>query len=336
MKIENIDLDKEIMVIAEIGNNHEGSYALAEEMIGKASECGVHAVKFQTMIPEKFICSSDVKRVEQLKKFELSYNEFEKLAQYAKKAGVIFLSTPFDLETVDFLDTIVPAFKISSSDNTFLPLLKKVASKNKPVMISSGLAEVNEIKQAINIFNESWGIEKIKDRLAILHCVSNYPTIAADANLLSIKYIKEIFECSAGFSDHTLGIDASIFAASMGACIIEKHFTINKNYSSFRDHQLSADPSEMKMLVDKIKMLQDMLGSYSFQMQDSEKEIKPLIRRSIAAKRDLSNHYNITSEDIIWVRPGTGMQVGDEYLVIGKNTKKEIKAGELIQLTDIN
>ncbi|EKD28608.1 MAG: hypothetical protein ACD_79C00262G0003, partial [uncultured bacterium] len=318
------------------GNNHEGNYSLAEEMIGKAAECGVHAVKFQTIVPEKFICSKDTKRIEQLKKYQLTYDEFRKLANYAKNAGLIFISTPFDLETVDFLDEIVPAYKIASCDNTFLPLIRKIASKNKPVIISTGLSDMTELKPGLDIFRDAWGEELFLERLAILHCVSNYPVSPENANLLSIKYMKDIFKCTIGYSDHTLGIDACMFAVAMGAGLIEKHFTIDKNYSAFRDHQLSANPSEMKALVEKIKLFELMQGSYDLKMQDSEKEIKPLIKRSLAANKDLLQGHKISINDIMWVRPGTGIPPGNEDQVIEKTVKNEIKYGELILLEDLN
>ncbi len=333
MVINNVDVNNEVLIIAEIGNNHEGSYTLAEEMIGLVAETGAQAVKFQTIVPELFIASKDQKRIQQLKKYQLSYNQFEKLANYSKKEGLIFMSTPFDLDSVQFLNSIVPAFKIASSDNTFYPLIEKVALTEKPIILSTGLAGFNEINKSVNFINEIWKNNNIKGKLALLHCVSNYPTNRSDANLLSIEYLKNKFpNCTIGYSDHTLGVDAAITSVVLGARIIEKHFTINKNHSEFRDHQISADPQELKEIVERVKYTQELLGEKLLKITSDEQKISSALRRSIAAKTDIPKGHTITIDDIIWVRPACGFLVGEEDKVIGKKTKSNIVLGEIIEL----
>ncbi len=259
MKIANFDLNKDILLVAEMGNNHEGSYALAEEMIGLAAKSGAGAVKFQTIIPEKLVSSLQKERIEQLKRFQLTYDEFEKLSNVAKKENVLFLSTPFDIESAKFLEPLVPAYKIASGDNNFYPLIEVIAKTGKPIIMSTGLMEFEEVKSSVDFINNVWKKNGIEQDLAVLHCVTSYPTPPEQANLLSIKQLQNL-NVTVGYSDHTLGIQAAVLAVALGARIIEKHFTIDKNYSDFHDHQLSADPMEFALLAQKVKETLELLG----------------------------------------------------------------------------
>ena len=335
MKIGNKNIDKNAFIIAEIGNNHEGDFSLACDMISLASKSGADAVKFQTIVPEKLVCIDDKKRIETLKRFQFSYSQYEKLYEYAKLKKVIFLSTPFDLESADFLNKIVPAFKIASCDNSFFPLLKKIAEFGKPILLSTGASEETEIDKSVDFIKDIWKKSNIKSDLVLMHCVSRYPTPPESANLLSIEYLKSRYNLNIGYSDHTLGIDACIAAVVLGARIIEKHFTIDKNYSDFQDHQLSADPKELSLLVEKIRNVELLLGKSEKVISKEEKEIKPLIRRSIAANKDLQKGHEIKENDLIWVRPGTGIPVGDESLIIGKIVNKNISKSQLIRKEDL-
>ena len=335
MKISDFDTDKKVLIIAEIGNNHEGNFSLACRMIDRAVWAGADAVKFQTIVPEKLVCASDEKRVEQLKRLQFSYQEYRKLCEHAASQKALFLSTPFDLESARFLDEIVPAFKIASSDNTFYPLLAAVAQTGKPIILSTGQVNDVEIELAIECINSAWEQIPGKRELALLHCVSRYPVPSDAVNLLRIRHLKEKYGYVVGYSDHALGIEASVNAAAVGARIIEKHFTIDKNYSDFRDHQLSADPQEFKELVNRIREVEVILGQQNKTMSLEEKEISPLIRRSIAAKEDLPVGYVLTEDDFIWVRPGTGIPAGNEEILIGKKLVNPVNKGILINTVDI-
>ncbi len=336
MKIGSFDTADRIFIIAEIGNNHEGNFTLAEELIGLAKDAGANAVKFQTIVPEKLISSDQKDRIAQLRKYQFSYDQFKKLAKIAEQAGIIFLSTPFDPESAGFLAPIVPAFKIASSDNNFFPLLKYIAETSKPMIISAGMANHTELDKTVSFIREVNSIYS-KEGLAILHCISNYPTKFEDANLLTIKYLVDTYpQITIGYSDHTLGIQAVQMACALGARIVEKHFTINKNYSSFRDHQLSADPGEFKKMVEMIRTSEILLGKYIGENEESQQEMKKNLRRSAAAKTNLNAHHIIRKEDIIWVRPGTGFTCGEEHRLFGKKLKRDIAAGEIISLTDIS
>jgi len=334
MKIDGFDLNKDVLIIAEIGNNHEGSYALAEEMIGLASQSGAGAVKFQTIVPEKLVSVLEVERIQQLKKFQLSYNDFEKLSKVAAQEGLIFLSTPFDLDSVNMLEPLVPAYKIASGDNTFYPLIEAVAKSGKPIILSTGLSDMEQIQLTQTFIEDVWEMKNIDQELALLHCIVSYPANVHELNLMFIKELQKIND-NVGFSDHSIGIDAAVLAVAMGARIIEKHFTIDKNYSDFHDHALSADPNELSVLVRRVKETLVMLGDGERSFIASEKEITAKVRRSLVACRDLKVDSRITIDDIIWVRPGGGIKPGDENKIIGKKLVKSIKRGEKILLENV-
>ena len=241
-------------IIAEIGNNHEGNFQVAQQMLIAAAKTGVNAVKFQTFKAECFVGYSNLDRFKQIKSFELSQNEFIELKHIADNEGVEFLSTPFDLESAEFLNSIVSKFKISSSDNTFYPLIEKIASYKKPIILSSGISNLEIIENTLDIIKNSNGEDFINDNLSVLHCVTSYPTDIHEAQLGSIQFLRQNLPCTIGYSDHTLGIDACVLSVALGAKIIEKHFTLDHNFSSFRDHQISATPEEMINLVEKIRI----------------------------------------------------------------------------------
>ncbi len=331
MMIGSHNTNERTFIIAEIGNNHEGSFALAEEMIERAVESGVDAVKFQTIVPERFVRASQQERMAQLKRFELSSDEYAKLKAIADRVGVVFLSTPYDLESVDFLSSIMPAFKIGSGDNNFYPLLEKIAATGKPIIMSTGVADMAQLRRSTNTIEAVWNDSGIRGELALLHCVSSYPTAPEEVNLHVISsLVNEFPRYTVGYSDHTMGIQAAVASVALGARIIEKHFTVDKNYSDFRDHQLSADPQEMKEIVRQIRELESMLGSGKNIIQPGEKLVRDACRRSIVAARDLPAGTTVSLGDITWMRPGDGLLPGDEHKVVGSRLEKSISKGELI------
>ena len=337
MKIANINTSKKVFIIAEIGNNHEGNFDLAKKMIIAAAATGVDAVKFQTFIPEHFVSSEDETRLKRLKKFQLSFEEFKELSKIAKNKGLIFFSTPLDLKSAMFLNTIQPIFKISSGDNNFYSLIEKVASFNKPMIISTGAADLEMIKKVYRKISKVWQIKKMRNKnLAFLHCVSSYPAPNEEVNLASIFYLKKKFpKVVIGYSDHTLGVDAAVLSVIAGARIIEKHFTIDKNFSDFRDHQLSADPNEMRLLVDKVRQAEIMLGKEEKKIRLSEKEMKIMGRRSIAVNRDIIKGTKLQRSDLIWLRPGRGFLPEEEKKLLRKKINRNLKKFEIIRKKDI-
>ncbi len=316
-------------IIAEVGNNHEGDFALAQDMVGLAAEAGVDAVKFQTIVPEFFVNRSDEPRFSTLKKFQLSYAQFEQLSKQAHAAGIQFISTPFDLESAVFLGTICDAIKIASSDNTFFALIEAVAKTAKPMIISTGLADEADVRSAVDTVNKVWGERIATDALGLLHCVSNYPTSPENANIGAVASLKAAFpDRTIGYSDHTIGIEAARLAVGAGARIIEKHFTIANDHSAFRDHQLSADPATMKLLVETIRATSALLGHGRLEMAPCEVEIAPAIRRSIVAAGPLAIGHVVTQDDLMWTRPGTGMAPGRENDIIGRKLKSPMAEGD--------
>lgn len=335
MKIGSIDLDQEVLVVAEIGNNHEGSYALAEEMIGLAAKAGAQAVKFQTFKPEHYVWRNDPARLERLRKFALTYEQFAGLAKTAARAGVVFLSTPFDLASADALNEICPAIKISSGDNVFFPLIERVASFKKPILMSCGLAEIGDVESAIQHMTSVWQRANHNGEVVLLHCVSSYPTPPHEANVAAIHTLGERFGRAVGYSDHTLGVEAAVLSVAMGARVIEKHFTLDKNHSDFRDHQISADPAELAELVRRVKLASALLGDGRKTAQPSEASNHNAMRRSIAAGRDLIAGTVLEWNDLTWVRPGSGIAPGSEATVLGRRVKRDLRQGELISAEDV-
>ena len=334
MKIGEINTKEKVLIIAEIGNNHEGSYALAEEMIGLAAKAGVDAVKFQTIIPERLVSVQQKERIHQLKKFQLSYNEFSKLEKVAKNQGVIFLSTPFDIDSALFLNELVPAYKIASGDNDFFPLIEVIAKTDKPIIMSTGLMNLDEVKKSVLFIKNIWQEYQIKQELALLHCVSSYPTPPENANLSTIRELEQVADVI-GYSDHTLGIDAAVLSVGIGARIIEKHFTIDNDYSDFHDHKLSANPEDFKEMVDKIRVVENLLGNGDKTPSTNELEAKENIRRSIVAKHDLEIGHQLVLDDFSWVRPGIGVKPGKEKILLEKKLKTNILEGNIITSDDI-
>jgi len=335
MKIGPVDLNQRVFVVAEIGNNHEGSFDLAEELIGHAAATGADAVKFQTFIPEHYVSRDQSDRLQRLRKFAFSFEQFSKLAKAANRQGLQFFSTPFDLASADALASFWPAIKISSGDNNFFPLIERVASLKKPVILSTGLANFSDLEQARARFLKVWTELGHPGELALLHCVSSYPTPPAAANLAAIRSLAHQFgECTIGYSDHTLGIDAAVVSVGLGARIIEKHFTLKKDFSDFRDHQLSADPAEMAELVRKVRLAEELLGTGCKEASAIEEPNRLAMRRSIAAARTIVAGSMLKQEDLTWVRPGGGFAPGEEALVVGRTLAQDVLLGQVLQHSD--
>ena len=331
MKIGEKNTSDAVFVIAEIGNNHEGNLDLAQELISMAADAGADAVKFQTYNTKDFISQTDPKRFDRMKKFELSEEEFTQLSLQARELELVFISTPFDLPNVAFLDSIVDAIKIASGDNTFPQLITRAARTSKPLIMSTGIASFEEIAQAVG------EIKTVRENtgsnldLSLMHCVSSYPTLPKDANLAAISQLLHRFpDCVVGYSDHTIGIDVAVAAVAAGARLIEKHFTIDNNYSDFRDHQLSADPKAMRQMVEKIRDISSWMGTGAITLAECERDGASGFRRSAYAARDLSIKDTIAEQDIIWLRPGGGIPPKNADRAIGSRPREPIKAGQII------
>lgn len=330
MHIGNVDLSQDVLVIAEIGNNHEGDFGRAADMIHAAAAAGVQAVKFQTIIPERLVSADQTARIAQLGRYAFSRDQFTELAGIARAAGVMFMSTPFALEAVSWLDELVPAFKIASGDNNFQQLLAAVAATGKPILLSTGMADLAGIKKSCRIIENAGLPGKTRSEIALLHCVSAYPTPAEEANLSAIATLARETGRVVGYSDHTLGIAAAALSIGVGARIVEKHFTLSKTQSEFRDHALSADPSELAALVTQIRLAQKLLGTGEKTPRPSEAATTATARRSIVARTALPAGHVLTDADMDWLRPGGGLQPGQENLLVGRRTACAVKQGQMI------
>lgn len=334
MRIGRLDTAKSVVIMAEIGNNHEGDVAVARQLVEAAAAAGADAVKFQTFDPAHYVARADAERFARLERFRLSAAEFASLAELARSLGLAFVSTPLDLGSVAILEPLVDALKISSGDNTFFPLIRAVARTGAPVIASTGLADTAEVEQLVAAIRGTWAEEGITGELALLHCVSSYPVEPAEANLRAIEALPAAFDCEVGYSDHTTGIDASLVAVALGARVIEKHFTLDKAYSSFRDHALSADPPELAELVRRVRAVEQMLGAATLAVQPSEAGGRVAMRRSVVAVADLARGHLLEPGDLTWVRPGGGMPPGGEQLLLGRRLVRDVVAGERLDLRD--
>ena len=335
MIIGNKNTGEKPLVVAEIGNNHEGNVDNAIRLVHEAADCGVDAVKFQTYKTELFIHPSDKERYNRLKTFELSYSQFAELADLTHSLGLLFISTPLDLESAKFLNSIVDSYKIASGDNNFFPLIDEIIYSGKPLIISTGASELDHIRQSVEYVKEKLDKNRGSSNFGLLHCVSCYPVPDDQVNLAAIAVLSENFsECTIGYSDHTLGIDAAVASVSWGAKIIEKHFTLDRNFSTFRDHQLSADPSDMREMVMKIQKVSRMNGTYEKKIQTCEREMNPVIRRSIAARSNLKSGHRLEWGDLMWIRPSSGMKPGMEQEILGKRLSRDMNRGDFFSAGD--
>ena len=332
MQIGKHNTDDKVFLIAEIGNNHEGNFDLACEMIRLAAHAGADAVKFQAIIPDRLVAAGESVRIEQLDRFRLTPEQFGNLRDEAEKNGILFMSTPFDPAAVDWLDDLVPAYKIASGDNDFYPLIDRVAQTGKPIIVSMGLGSAGNGRELLEFLRNSWERHGVPEPgIGLLHCVVSYPTPMREAGLSALGQLK-FPGVTVGYSDHTIGIRAAEMAVAAGARIIEKHFTIDKDHSDFRDHQLSADPDELMALVKSIHEVETLLGDPTKLMKACEAGNEMLVRRSIAAARDIAVDETITLGDLCWVRPRAELKPGEEDSICGRKLTKAIAHGEAFTL----
>jgi len=339
IKIENklIGKNQPCFIIAEAGVNHNGSFELAGELVDAASNAGVDAVKFQTFKAENMVTEdaemaeyqkknigSQESQFEMLKRLELEYKYFEELKKRCDQKKIIFISTPHTSDAVDFLDSFASVYKVASPDLTNMPLLEKISKKKKPIILSTGMGILEEVKSAVKTIEEQGNKEII-----ILHCTSNYPCPLEEVNLKAMKTLEKNFDYLVGYSDHTLGIKVPVMALAMGANVLEKHFTLDKNMPG-PDHKASLNPEELKEMVKAVRDAEKALGNGIKKPFRSEEIIGELVRKSIVAKIDIEAG-SIIGENMLEIkRPGTGISSGELDRVIGRKAKNKIKKGRLI------
>ncbi len=327
-------------IIAEAGSNHNRDFKQAKRLIDVASEAGADAVKFQTFSAEKLyskktptmsylkknkLLKKDETVWDLLKRLELPREWHKDLAKYCKEKKIIFLSTPFDLEAVDQLEEVgMPAYKIASYEITHLPLLKRVAETDKPIILSTGMADLSDIETALDVIYKTGNRNVI-----LLHCAINYPPKFEDLNLRAIQTMKQAFQLPVGFSDHTMGITADIAAVALGACAIEKHYTTSRKLDG-PDHSFAVEPEELKAMVRGIREAEKALGSPVKKRTQAEEEMYKLGRRSLVAAKRI-NRGSVIQPDMIDVkRPGFGIPTKLMDVVVGKKAKVDIDEDEIL------
>jgi len=332
-------------IIAEAGVNHNGSIDIAKKLIDVAVGAGADAVKFQTFKADKVVTATaskakyqientgtDETQFEMLKRLELSIGAHKELFSYCNKKNIIFMSTPFDEGSADMLDNLgMTIFKIPSGEITNKPLIQHVAGKKKPIILSTGMSYLGEVEKAINWINEVWDKLSKKSQLTLLHCTSNYPSKVSDCNLLAMKTMEKSFGLPVGYSDHTLGIEIPIAAVALGARVIEKHFTLDRNMEG-PDHKASLEPGELNNMVKAIRNIEKALGNGQKRPSSSEFQNKAIVRKSIVAAKGIKEGEFFTDENITAKRPGTGICLMEWDKIIGKRAKKDFFVDDLIEL----
>lgn len=328
-----------VFIIAEAGVNHNGDISLAKQLVEVAAKAGADAVKFQTFKAENVVTRTASKaeyqrevtdithsQLEMLKRLELSEQGFAELKDYCDQRDILFMSTPHDQESVDFLDQLgVSLFKIGSGDITNIPHLQHIARKGKPVILSTGVSTLGEVEEAVETI-----LAAGNEKLILLHCVSSYPASAEDCNLRAMQTLENAFKLPVGFSDHTLGIEVSLAAVALGACVIEKHFTLDRTLPG-PDHQASLEPAELNQLIQGIRTVEKALGNGLKRPSPEELRNRAVIRKSLVAACHIPAGTIIRDYMIKIKRPGTGLAPKFKVEVIGRRARVDIAEDQLIE-----
>lgn len=332
---------KRTLIIAEAGVNHNGDIKLAKQLVDAAKEAGADIVKFQTAKLDSLVSAcaemADYQKKnigrqesqkEMLSKLLLDYDAFLDLEQYCRKAGIQFLSTPFDLESIDFLTPLVSMWKVPSGEITNLPYLEKVARIKKPIILSTGMSELEEVRCALKVLKDN-GAENI----TLLHCTTEYPAPYETVNLRAMQTLRSEFACQVGYSDHTPGIEVAVAAVAMGASVIEKHFTLDKAMEG-PDHKASLEPWELRNLVTAIRHVDEAMGDGTKTAAECEKKNMAVARKSIVAARNITAGELYTEDNLTTKRPGTGVSPMRWHEIIGTHAIRNFAVDELIEVQD--
>lgn len=333
-------MSRKVFIIAEAGVNHNGSLALAKQLVDVAAHCGADAVKFQTFKAENLVTKTakqaeyqtantgkQESQFDMLKRLELSEADHHELVAHCRKNQIEFMSTPFDLQSIHFLNQLgVERFKIPSGEITNYPYLKMVGAYNKEIVLSTGMATLSDIEAALNLLMDS-GTDKHK--ITILHATTDYPTQMQDVNLTAMQTIAQAFKVKVGYSDHTPGIEVPTAAVALGATIIEKHFTLDKNLPG-PDHKASLDPDELKAMVKAIRNIEIALGDGIKRPSASEQKNRQVARKSLVALTDIKKGETFSEQNLTVKRPGLGISPMRWNEVIGQVAQKDYQADDLI------
>ncbi len=332
-------------IIAEAGVNHNGDVSLAHKLIDKAAESHADAVKFQYFVTEELV-TYDVPKAayqveatgrsagqhEMLKALELSAEQHAELKLHCEKVGILYLCTAYDHTGVDTLDNMgVAAFKVASTDTNNVPLLRHAASKERPIILSTGMSTLGEVEQAVETLHAGG----LSGRIVILHCTSEYPAPANEANLRAMLTMQQAFCCPVGFSDHTAGMEAGTWAVALGACLIEKHFTLDRNMPG-PDHLASMEPDELADLVRAVRKVESALGDGVKRVMPSELKNKPLMQKSLVARHNIRAGQTVNCDDLTCKRPGHGLSPSWFDRVVGTRAVVDIPRDRIITLSSLD
>lgn len=330
-----------ILIIAEAGVNHNGDLGLAKELARRAKDAGADMVKFQTFVPEnmtsKLAQKADYQeastgggsQLQMLRKLALDWEDFRELSRFCAELNITFLSTPFDLESIRFLDTLeMPFWKVPSGEITNLPYLLAIAKTKKPVVLSTGMSEMEEIQGAVDALRANGTPE-----VTLLHCNTEYPTPYRDVNLQAMAAMGQRFCCPVGYSDHTLGIEVPIAAAALGAAVIEKHFTLDRAMEG-PDHRASLEPQDLKAMVRAIRHIEKAMGDGVKRASPSERKNITIARKSIVARRAIRKGETLTEENLTVKRPGHGVSPMRWFEVLGTTAVRDFGEDELIEIAE--
>lgn len=331
---------EKVLIIAEAGVNHNGDIRIAKRLADEAKKAGADIVKFQTAklssLVSKFAdmaeyqkenIGEEMTQQEMLRKLLLTYEEFEVLASYCEKIGIRFLSTPFDLDSIEFLKELgCDIWKIPSGEITNLPYLEKIAETHKPVILSTGMCTLEEVEDAVRILKRTGAGD-----ITLLHCTTQYPTPYDEVNLKAMLTLKEKFNCMVGYSDHTKGIEVPVAAVAMGAKVIEKHFTLDKNMEG-PDHKASLEPQELQTMITAIRNIEKAIGNGEKLPTKSEIANKTVARKSIIALKNIKKGEELTTENLTTKRPGNGISPMKWYEVLGTKAVRDFQEDELIEI----
>jgi N-acetylneuraminate synthase/N,N'-diacetyllegionaminate synthase len=330
-------------IIAEAGVNHNGSIELARRLVDAAREAGADAVKFQTFVSEEVISASAPKadyqrrttdpaesQLEMVRQLELSPAAHVELRDYCREQGMLFMSTPFDKGSVDLLlELDVPVIKIASGEVTSWPFLEYIARSSKPLILSTGMSYLSEVDEALRVLQEAGCREVV-----LLHCVSNYPAHPADVNLRAMQTMAAAFGVPVGYSDHTNGITVAAAAVALGACVIEKHLTLDRSLPG-PDHSASLEPGEFGAMVEAIRIVESAMGDGIKRPVEAEEDVRAVARRSLAAARDLPGGTLLEADMLRAMRPGTGLSPALLKAVVGRRLRDDIRSGQLLSWSDL-
>lgn len=335
MKLFGKDLDREVVVVAEIGVNHEGNVDVAATLIRLAHEAGADAVKLQSYTPERFASSADPVRQERVRRFCLDRQAHYRLAEEASRMGATLFSSAITEDVIPLLAELFPAIKVASGDLNFEPIVREAASTGKPVLLSTGNSTIEEIDQAVQWCREEVGAAALADRIVLLHCVSAYPTPIEQANLLTIPFLKERFGLVAGYSSHVLGVEAALAAVALGARVIEVHVTDRREGREFRDHAISYEPHELASLIASVRKVTVSLGKPGKHIQPAEMTIRAAMRKGIVAARDLAAGTVLSKDDVMYARPATEFAAAELPKILGRRLTVALRYGELVPRTAV-